>query len=137
MGVPTPSIRSNHSEATIEVAEQIYGKGCANEFLYFFKSGDEKYLEVHGSDDSNAIARAKASATHNALTSANGLTTDIIVHPVWEITREKTFFGLISDNVCAKVVGYRGVIKGFRTTDDRTDYGKSSGEEKSKGFFSF
>ena len=139
MEVPTPSIRSNHSEATIEVGEQITGKGCANEFLIFFKSGDSKFLEVHGDGGSGAVARAKAAATYKALTAEKGLSTDIIVHPVWEITRDKTFFGLINDEVCAKVVGYSGVIKSFKPVDVYTEFsaaGKSS-SSSAKGFFSF
>ncbi len=122
MEVPTPAIRANHSEATVEVGEQINGKGCANEFLLIFKSGDNKYLEVHGDGGSGAVSRAKAAATYKALTADKGLSTDIIVHPVWEISRNKTFFGLISDDVCAKVTGYRGVIKGFKNAEAFTDY---------------
>ena len=139
MSVPTPSIRSNHSEATIEVAEQISGKGCANEFLFFFKSGDNKFLEIHGDADSGAVSRAKAAATYKALTGDKGLSTDILVHPVWEITRDKTFFGFISDDVCAKVVAYRGVIKGIKPIDLYTELNtpqdKSNGSIKS--FLSF
>jgi hypothetical protein len=137
MSVPTPSIRSNHSEATIEVAEQISGKGCANEFLFFFKSGDNKFLEIHGDADSGAVSRAKAAATYKALTADKGLSTDIIVHPVWEITRDKTFFGWISDDVCAKVTGYRGVIKGFKTMDEFTPLSSSQDRSAMKNFFSF
>ena len=119
MEIATPSIRANHSEASIEVGEQITGKGCSNEFLYFFKSGDSKFLETHGESD-NAVSRAKAAASYKALAGDKGLSTDIIVHPVWEITRDKTFFGLISDDVCAKVVGYRGVIKGIKPINEYT-----------------
>lgn len=122
MNVPTPAIRANHSEATVEVGEQINGKGCANEFLLFFKSGDTKFLEVHGDGGSSAVDRAKAAATYKALTADKGLSTDIIVHPVWEISRSKTFFGLLSDDVCAKVTGYRGVIKGFKNAEAFTEY---------------
>ena len=137
MVVPTPSIRSNHSEATVEVGEQISGKGCANEFLFFFKSGDSKFLEVHGDADSGAVSRAKAAATYKALAGDKGLSTDIIVHPVWEITRDKTFFGWISDDVCAKVTGYRGVIKGFKSIDEYTPLSTSQDRSAMKSFFSF
>lgn len=147
MSVATPSIRSNHSEATVEVGEQINGKGCANEFLVIFKSGDSKFLEVHGDGGSGAVARAKAAATYKALTADKGLSTDIIVHPVWEITRDKTFFGLINDDVCAKVTGYRGVIKGIKPIDMYTELNTPATSDtaksdnslagKSKGFFSF
>jgi hypothetical protein len=56
------------------------------------------------------MERAKAAATYNAL-SKDGLSTDILVNPVWEIHNNDSFF--VSD-VCARVVGYRGVIKGFK-----------------------
>ena len=139
MEIPTPSIRSNHSEAAIEVGEQINGKGCANEFLVFFKSGDSKFLEVHGDGGSGAVSRAKAAATYKALAGDKGLSTDIIVHPVWEITRDKTFFGLISDDVCAKVTGYRGVIKSIKPIDQYTELTAPAPSLSSsvKGFFSF
>jgi hypothetical protein len=139
MEVHTPSIRSNHSEAAIEVGEQINGKGCANEFLVIFKSGDSKFLEVHGDGGSDAVARAKAAATYKALAAEKGLSTDFIVHPVWEITRDKTFFGLINDDVCAKVTGYRGVIKSIKPINAYTEFtapAKSS-SSSAKGFLSF
>lgn len=125
--IPTPSIASTNSIANIEVAEEVSGAGCAKEFLVLFKSGDNKFLEVHGTSGSSSEDRAKAAATHKALTNGKGLTTDIIVHPVWEITRDKTFFGLISDDVCAKVKGYRGVIKGFKPADTLTQPANVSG----------
>jgi hypothetical protein len=130
--IPTPKISSTDSLATIEVAEKIMGSGCSNESFVFFKSGDNKFLEVHGDGGSSATGRAKAAATYDALTRDKGLSTDMIVHPVWEISRDQTFFGLISDNVCAKVVGYRGIIKAIKTTDTIT-----KGEAAREGFFSF
>lgn len=133
--VPTPTIASTNSIATVEVGEEVSGAGCAKEFLVLFKSGDTKFLEVHGTSGSSAEDRAKAAATYKALAGAKGLTTDIIVHPVWEITRDKTFFGLISDDVCAKVKGYRGVIKGFKPSDTLTQpAGVSNGGTGTKIF---
>jgi hypothetical protein len=118
--IPTPTIAATNSIANIEIGEQVSGAGCANEFLVFFKSGDSKYLQVHGTGGSSAEDRAKAAATYKALVGSKGLSTDIIIHPIWEIQREKTFFGLISDDVCAKVVGYRGIVKSFKSADTLT-----------------
>jgi hypothetical protein len=80
----------------------------------------------------------KAAATYKALTADKGLSTDIIVHPIWEITRDKTFFGIINDEVCAKVVGYRGVIKSFKKIDAiKSDATKAETPSSSGGLFGF
>lgn len=116
--IPTPSISSTNSLASIEVGEEISGSGCAKEFLWIFKSGDNKFLDVNGNYGDGAIDRAKASATYTALAAKKGLSTDILIHPIWEIQVDET---LISKNVCAKVKGYRGVIKSFKQTDKITE----------------
>ncbi len=130
--IPTPTIAATNSIADIEIGEQVSGAGCANEFLVFFKSGDSKYLQVHGNGGSSAEDRAKAAATYKALVGSKGLSTDIIVHPIWEIQRDKTFFGLISDDVCAKVVGYRGIVKSFKPADTLTQPKPESGSSITK-----
>jgi hypothetical protein len=136
--IPTPRLSSTDSLATIEVGEKISGSGCATEFLMIFKSGDNKFLQIHGDSGSSATQRAKAAATYKALAGDKGLTTDIIVHPIWEITRDKTFFGIINDEVCAKVVGYRGVIKSIKGTDSITKAeDDKSDPNNSGGLFSF
>jgi len=135
--IPTPRLSSTDSLATIEVGEKITGAGCAREFLMIFKSGDNKFLQVHGDSGSGATDRAKAAATYKALAGDKGLSTDIIVHPIWEITRDKTFFGIINDEVCAKVVGYRGVIKSIKGTDSITKAEDVKSESSSGGLFSF
>jgi hypothetical protein len=135
--IPTPRLSSTDSLATIEVGDKITGAGCAREFLMIFKSGDNKFLQVHGDSGSSATDRAKAAATYKALAGDKGLSTDIIVHPIWEITRDKTFFGIINDEVCAKVVGYRGVIKSLKGTDSITKAEDGKAESSSGGLFSF
>lgn len=111
--VATPTIAATDSIATVVVGERVTGQGCANSAYFGLKKfGDTKFLEVYGVAASSATERAKSSATYNALVGPNGLTDDIIVHPIWEISEEKEFFGW-KDNVCAKVTGYRATIKGF------------------------
>jgi hypothetical protein len=130
--IPTPTIESTNSIATVEIGEQVSGSGCANEFLVLFKSGDNKFLHVHGNAGSSAEDRAKAAATYKALVAEDIVSTDIIIHPIWSITREQTFFGLISDDVCAKVVGYRGIVKGFKASDTLTQPNPPAGSITSR-----
>jgi hypothetical protein len=131
--IPTPKISSTDSVANIEVGGLIRGQGCANEFLMLFKSGDNKFLSTFGSV-SSSVERAKAAAAYKALDDGKGLSTDIIVHPIWEITREKVLFGVISDDTCAKVVGYRGVIKSIERTDSVTKPSQEENRAGSAGF---
>ena len=138
--IPTSTIiNANDTAATIEIGEQIItGSGCASTFLKLFDSGDNKFLQVHGEGGSSATDRAKAAATYKALTADKGLSTDIIVHPIWEITRDKTFFGILNDEVCAKVVGYRGVIKSFKKIDAiKSEANKAESSSSSGGLFGF
>jgi hypothetical protein len=128
--VAGPHIFSTDSVAAVEVGDQISGTGCANEFLMIFKSGDNKFVESQGNSSSNPTDRAKAAATYKALAGDKGLSTDIIVNPIWEITRDKTFFGIIADDVCAKVIGWRGVIKSIKKSDTVT---KPSADEVKGG----
>jgi len=135
--IPTPKISSTDSVANIEVGELIRGQGCANEFLMLFKSGDNKFLSTLGSV-SSSVERAKAAAAYKALDEGKGLSTDIIVHPIWEVSRQKVLFGVISDDICAKVVGYRGVIKSIERTDSLTRPSQEENRAGSgglKGFF--
>lgn len=128
--VAGPHIFSTDSVASVEVGDQISGTGCANEFLMIFKSGDYKFVESQGNSSSNPTDRAKAAASYKALAGDKGLSTDIIVNPIWEITRDKTFFGIIADDVCAKVIGWRGVIKSIKKSDTVT---KPSADEVKGG----
>jgi hypothetical protein len=137
-GVPTPGISSTDSLANVVIGEKITGKGCSNSaFWGLIKSGDNKFLEIYGSSGSDANDRAKAAATYNALIGAKGLSTDIIVHPIWEVIEDKGFLGF-ENSVCATVTGYRATINGFKQTDGIT---KPSPDEikgaKKNGFFSF
>jgi hypothetical protein len=108
--VPVPSIASTDSLADIEIKELVKGQGCVTKTLGLINSGDKNFLSSSGQTSFNSMERAKAAATYNAL-SKDGLSTDILVNPVWEIHNNDSFF--VSD-VCARVVGYRGVIKGFK-----------------------
>jgi len=134
-GIPTPTISATDSIARIAVGEVVKGEGCAKEFLVFFKSGDNKFLQVHGTSGGSPIDRAKAAASYKALTANKGLSTDIIVQPTWEITESKQFFGLLTDDVCAKVIGYRGVIEGFKPADTVTKPAQVTADGASGGFF--
>ena len=108
--VSVPSIASTDSLADIEVKELVKGQGCVTKTLGLLDSGDKKFMSANGSIGLSAVERAKAAATYNAL-SKDGLTTDILVNPVWEIQENHSFF---VNDVCARVIGYRGVIKGFK-----------------------
>jgi hypothetical protein len=108
--VPLPSIASTDSLADIEIREMVRGQGCVTKTLGLINSGDKNFLSIEGQPSFSALDRAKAAATYNAL-SKDGLTTDILVNPVWEIHDNESFF---VNDVCARVVGYRGVIKGFK-----------------------
>lgn len=112
-----PNISVVSTEADVEIGEQVSGEGCSNEYLSFFKTGDSNFLGGEITRNSTPEDRAKAAAAYNALTKGRGLTTDILVQPVWQVTHSRTLFGWVSDSTCARVVGYRGVIKGFRKKD--------------------
>ena len=108
--VSVPSIASTDSLADIEVKELVKGQGCVTKTLGLLDSGDKKFMSANGSIGLSAVERAKAAATYNAL-SKEGLTTDILVNPVWEVQENNSFF---VNDVCARVIGYRGVIRGFK-----------------------
>ena len=135
-GIPTPSISTTNSLANVEVREKVSGKGCANEFLMIFKSGDNKFLEIHGTPGDSPVDKAKAAAAYNALVGNGKLNDDMLVYPVWKITESKTLFGILADDVCAEVTGYRAVVTGFEKTDTVTEpTQKESGADGSSGFF--
>ena len=123
--VPIPSISSPNAIADIEIGEQVLGEACSNEYLLIFKSGYDKYLEFYGNGNSSQKDKAKAAAAYKALFGKKGFSTDIIVQPTWEITRDKTFFGFLADEYCAKVAGFRGKIRGFKQSTSFTHESKS------------
>jgi hypothetical protein len=116
--VPLPSIYATDTLADVEIKEEISGSGCASSFLTLFKSGDTTFLETYGDAGSGNVSRAKAAAAYDALAGKKGLTTDFLINPVWEFKQNSQFFGLIQDDVCAKVKGYRAVIKAFSKKAD-------------------
>ena len=95
-------------QANIEVRELIRGRGCSGSFL-MFKTGDTKFLAQSGIDMSTVEGKAKAAAAHDALYGKRGgeILTDIIVNPIYQTESNRS---LIGGEVCASVVGYRGVI---------------------------
>jgi len=107
--VPLPTLTSTSSLANYEIKELVNGQGCVTKTLGLINSGDTAFIDPNGKTYISGVERAKAAATFNAL-SKEGLTTDILVNPVWEIHQDSSFF---VEDICAKVVGYRGVIKGF------------------------
>ncbi len=110
----TVGLASNVNKANIEVKELIRGKGCNGSFLGIFKTGDTKFLSQNNIDTSNDEGKAKAAAAYNALYGDQKaeINTDIIVNPVYHV-ESKGFF--IVKEVCASVVGYRGVIVSWET----------------------
>jgi len=107
-------LSTNTNKANIEVREMIRGRGCSGSFLGIFKTGDSKFLSQNNIDTSNDEGKAKAAAAYNALYGDQQapISTDIIVNPVYQV--ESTGF-LIAKEVCASVVGYRGVITSWET----------------------
>ena len=127
--VPTPTIYATDTLAEVEIREPISGAGCASTFLTLFKSGDTSFLEAYGDAGSGSIARAKAAAAYDALAGKNGLTTDFLINPVWEVKQNTQLFGVLQDDVCAKVMGYRAVIKSFtKKADSITGPSKGAAE---------
>jgi len=124
--VPLPTIAASDSLANFEIKELVKGQACVTKTLGLINSGDSAFIDSSGKTYISAVERAKAAASFNAL-SKEGLTTDILVNPVWEIHQNSSLF---VEDICAKVVGYRGVIKGFTqlATSTRGDSSKSSFE---------
>lgn len=139
--IPSPSIAVYDTVAAVEIGEKVSGSGCASSTLMFgerwMDSGSATYLEVHGTASSGIENRAKAIATHQALTNGKGLTTDILVYPVWEITRNGGFFSLWREQVCANVAGFRGVVKSFKTLETTDQFKLKQKQEagSGQGFF--
>jgi hypothetical protein len=104
-----PQVNASSNTAQIEIRELVRGRGCNGQFLGIFKSGDANFLGINGINTNNAEGKAKAAAAYNALYGGQDreINTDIIVNPIFRI--ENTGFFLASQ-VCATVVGYRGVI---------------------------
>lgn len=134
-GIPTPSIATTNSLANVEIGEKVSGKGCANEFLMLFKSGDNKFLEIHGVPGDSPVNKAKAAAAYNALIGNGKLNDDMLIYPVWKITEDKTLFGILSNDVCAEVTGYRAVVTGFEKTDTITEPSTKEETSGGAGFF--
>jgi hypothetical protein len=139
--IPSPTIAVYDTVGAVEIGEKVSGSGCASSTLLFgerwLDSSSATYLEVHGTASSGIENRAKAIATHQALTNGKGLTTDILVYPVWEITRQGGLFSLWREQVCANVVGFRGVVKSFKTLETTEQFKLKQKQEATtgQGFF--
>jgi len=122
--IPLPTISASESLANYEIKELVRGQACVTQTLGLFNSGEKSFVETSGQARLSTLERAKSAASFNAL-SRDGLTTDILVNPVWEIHQNSSFF---VEDICARVVGYRGVIKGFTQVDvaPKTQSSKSS-----------
>ena len=109
-----PQVTDNTNKANIQIREVVRGRGCNGQFLKVFSSGDKNFLGLADIDMASDEGKAKAAAAYNALYGGQDkeLNTDIIVNPVFQI--EKTGFFLASQ-VCASVVGYRGVITSWES----------------------
>jgi hypothetical protein len=112
-------LASSLNKANIEVKELIRGKGCSGSFLGIFRTGDTRFLSQNNINTSNDEGKAKAAAAYNALYGDQSaeINTDIIVNPVYHV-ESKGFF--IGKEVCASVVGYRGVITSWEAVDRRS-----------------
>jgi hypothetical protein len=138
--IPSPSIAVYDTVASVDIGEKVSGSGCAtNTFIFgerWLDASSATYLEFHGNAASGIVDRAKAIATHQALTNGKGVTTDILVYPVWEITRQSGIFSLWHEQVCANVAGFRGVIKSFKTLDTIDQFkAKPVTRDAVQGFF--
>lgn len=104
-------------KANIEVRELIRGRGCSGSFL-MFKTGDKKFLAQSDIDMSSDEGKAKAAAAYDALYGKKGgeILTDIIVNPIYQTENNRS---LIGGEVCASVVGYRGVITSWERTGSK------------------
>jgi hypothetical protein len=119
--IPTPTVASTNSLADVEIGEKIFGSACADTIFWVFSNdADEKYLEIEGTHGSSTVDRAKSEAIYQALAGKNGLTTDIMVHPVWSINVHRDWFRF-HVTACAQVTGYRGVIKSIVKSNTITD----------------
>ena len=120
---PGASFRTNiisDNIAQVEIKEQVNGSACISDFPFkrivdLFGS-EENFLETYVKHDRSIVGHAKAAAAYNALTAGKGLSTDILVQPVWEVNVKHQ---VIITDTCATVVGYRGVIKGFKEATAR------------------
>ena len=89
--VPLPTIAASDSLANFEIKELVKGQACVTKTLGLINSGDSAFIDSSGKTYISAVERAKAAASFNAL-SKEGLTTDILVNPVWEIHQNSSLF---------------------------------------------
>lgn len=120
--IPVPHIETANKVAKIEVREKVSGYGCSSDL----SESHTKILPFIGgaglSLDSSE-GRAKAVALFNALfakkvegssfdgIAEDALNNDLLIAPTYQIRKTKK--GAFFEDVCARVIGYRGVVVGF------------------------
>ena len=133
--IPIPHIETANKVVKIDVRERVTGYGCSSELkedhahvLPFLGVGTGFDLETNE-------GKARAVAHFNALFVKQGdsgktekviddsVNNDLLIAPTYQIRRIKR--GAFSEEVCARVIGYRGVVAGFedskhiRSTDPK------------------
>ena len=121
--IPIPHIETANKVVKIDVRERVTGYGCSSELkehhahvLPFLGVGTGFDLETNE-------GKARAVAHFNALFIKQGdngrpekaiddtVNNDLLIAPTYQIRRTKK--GAFSEEVCARVIGYRGVVAGF------------------------
>jgi len=112
---PAPKIGVNNSIADVRIGEKVNGATCVTEVVgvFVFPLTKTSTTAVDESGLSKAEKDAKEGAIYKALFEgpSPGFNDDIIVNPVFAM--KVTNYGVYR-SVCATVVGYRGVVKGFK-----------------------
>lgn len=112
---PAPQIGVNNSIADVKIGEKVNGATCVTEVLgvFVFPLTKTSTTAVEESGLREAEKDAKEGAIFKALFEGPtpGFNDDIIVNPVFAM---KVIDYGIYRSVCATVVGYRGVVKGFK-----------------------
>lgn len=121
--MPIPHIETANKVVKIDVRERVTGYGCSSELkehhayvLPFLGVGTGFDLETNE-------GKARAVAHFNALFVKQGdngrpekviddaVNNDLLIAPTYQIRKTKK--GAFSEEVCARVIGYRGVVAGF------------------------
>jgi len=138
MDVPTPSIASTNNLAHYAIKDEITGRGCASKTFWFIDTSfNEGYSNFKAAEDAESVtvARAKAAASYDALHKEKKPSQDLLVYPVWNITRETDFFGF-HERTCAEVQAYKAHITVFTDSGTITDPANDKKDVK-KSFWPF
>jgi hypothetical protein len=139
--IPSPTIGVTDSIAEMQVAEQISGFGCSREVLGILKFGDDAFLNKSGKVAHNPLDRAKEAAMFNALRGAKKTNpnTDILINPTYTIAiNDPLILPFLVTDVCVKVTGNRGIIKGYKAAETITREAiVAKPQEESSSFWSW